>query len=229
MAGKREFAAHIGRDLGCLGKAAGDQSAGLRQALETQNLPGKQKRVAGHQLLDEIFLDLAQQPPATRTAPACAAPTDQADGDRRLLDDGADIHAVALGEARMRQAPGTLRRLAQPGIALVTAQRIAAGGNEPDHFFEFFRAYVGVRARADDLAIELVTVKRSGHRPAHDMLGQHIKAAAPRHRPILVVGAHCVERGAAFEHLKPVGRHQQRPAGGVEPVVRAPDALHQPA
>ena len=52
------------------------------------------------------------------------------------LDDGADIHAVALRDARMGDAPAAVLVLADLGEALVGFQRIAAGGDEIEHGVE---------------------------------------------------------------------------------------------
>ena len=115
--GERELAALVGGDhrLGVAG--AGHVGLGVVQALEAQNLAGKGKGVADAQLVDEVFLQLAQHAPAheptcaARLAPSGAA-THQPDLDHRRLDDGADVHAVLLREARMGKAqtplPGRL-------------------------------------------------------------------------------------------------------------------------
>ena len=70
--------------------------------------PAKAKVSPTRQLLDEGFLQLAQHAAAEQRARrarlAPRAPADQADLDHRRLDDGADVEAVLLGEARMREA-----------------------------------------------------------------------------------------------------------------------------
>ena len=57
---ERELAAFIGRHLGLGRMRAGDDGVGLAQALEAQHLAGEDEGVAGAELLDEIFLDLAE-------------------------------------------------------------------------------------------------------------------------------------------------------------------------
>ena len=65
----------------------------------------------------------------------------------------------------------------------------------------------------------------AGH--AHDVLGQHVEPAGARPVAVELARVERVERSAAFQHLEAVGRHQQRPARLVEPVVGAADALRQ--
>ena len=61
---ERELAACIGRHLGVGRVGAGDDGVHLAQALEAQHLAGEDERVARRELLDEVFLDLAQHAPA---------------------------------------------------------------------------------------------------------------------------------------------------------------------
>ena len=61
------------------------------------------------------------------------------------------------------------------------------------------------------------------------MLGQHIQRADPLGRGVLRAFVCSVNSGAALQHFKAVGRHQQRARGLVEPVVGAPDPLRQAA
>ena len=85
------------------------------QAFEAQHLTREGEGVAELQLLDELFLDLAQGSAARQSAHPGSAPPlprapDQPDLDHRCLDDGADIHAVLLrqpwvGEAESVRAP----------------------------------------------------------------------------------------------------------------------------
>ena len=63
------------------------------------------------------------------------------------LDDGADIHAVALRDARMGDAPAAVLALPDLGEALIGLQRIAAGGDEIDHGVEIGAAQDRRRAR----------------------------------------------------------------------------------
>ena len=57
---ERELASVIGRHLGLWRVAAGDDGVGLAQAFEAQHFARKHETVAGHELLDEIFLDLSE-------------------------------------------------------------------------------------------------------------------------------------------------------------------------
>ncbi len=111
MRRERELAAFVGGD-GRVGiVCAGDEGVGVLQPLEAQHLAGEDEGVAGPELLDEVFLELAQHAAADQRArrarllPGRAAP-DQAHLDHRRLDDGAGVHAVLLGEARMGRGAG---------------------------------------------------------------------------------------------------------------------------
>ena len=97
------------------------------------------------QHLDEIFLDLAEHPPAARNCGAAAARAHQPHLEHVGLDDGADIHAVSLRHARMGDAPAAVLALADFGEALIGFQRIAAGGDEIDRGVEIGAREPGVR------------------------------------------------------------------------------------
>ena len=60
------------------------------------------------------------------------------------------------------------------------------------------------------------------------MLAKHVERAGPARLAVEVAGADRVERGAAFQHLEAVRRHQHRARRRVVAVVGAADALHQP-
>ena len=113
--------------------AARDIGRVFVDALETQHIAGEDEGVAGRKLLDEIFLELAEHAPAAAGRPAFGL---QADIDHRVFDDDADIEAVLLRDLGMGDAPQPFRRLAQPRIAVVALERIAAGRDEIEHAVE---------------------------------------------------------------------------------------------
>ena len=63
---ERKFAAHVGRDFRRIALRAAHKRLVLDDALQRENLAPEQKRVAGRERLDEIFLDLAEHPTAAR-------------------------------------------------------------------------------------------------------------------------------------------------------------------
>ena len=112
---EREFAAVIGRHLGLGRMRARDDGVGLAQALEAQHLAGEDEGVAGRELLDEIFLDLAEHAAAhehARRLERAAFQPREPHAQHRRFDDGADIEPVLLRDARMRDAPKPLWRCA---------------------------------------------------------------------------------------------------------------------
>jgi hypothetical protein len=60
------------------------------------------------------------------------------------------------------------------------------------------------------------------------MLRQHVEAARAELLAIALAFAHRVLRRRGFQEFEAVARHQQRAARLVEPMVGAPDPLHQP-
>ena len=76
------------------------------------------------------------------------------------FDDGADIHAVALRDARMRDAPAAVFALPDLGEALVGLQRVAAGGDEIDRGVEIRARERAIRRGARTSAIKLIGEKR---------------------------------------------------------------------
>ena len=61
------------------------------------------------------------------------------------------------------------------------------------------------------------------------MLGKRIERAGPHRRGILRALRRRFERRLALDHLEAVGRHQERRARLVEPVISAADTLSEPA
>ena len=82
--------------------------------------PANWKTSPGRSQFDEPFLDLAQH---------LAAALD-ADPQHRRLDDRADVHPVALREPPVGEPPEAVGAAPQPPVALVDAERIAAGRDE---------------------------------------------------------------------------------------------------
>ena len=140
-----------------------------------------------------------------------------------------DIQPVLLGDARMRDSIAAFGSLLEFRIPLVVGERIPAGRHELQHLVEPLAQQALIGRGARHLAIELVGVERSGAGRAEHMLGQHVERARPRGRRVLRALFRRFEGCLAFHHLEAVGRHQQRLARLVQPVVGAADALRQPA
>ena len=131
MRRQRELAAVVAGDDGIARGGAGNEGFVLAHPLEAQHLAGEHEGIAGAQLLDEVFVDLAHDASAgQRLARSGDAAPDEAHLDHRRGDDGAGVHAVGLHEARMRDAQPAVGRGPQLGEALVALQRVAAVGNE---------------------------------------------------------------------------------------------------
>ena len=130
------------------------------------------------------------------------------------FDDGADIQPVLLRDARMRDAPEPVRGLLELGVALIGAQRVAAGRDEIDHGVEILARRGRDRAQAArHLVVELIGVERPAAGAAEHVLRQHVEPAGARGRRVLRVRGDGLERRLAFEHLEAVGRHEQRREG----------------
>jgi len=57
------------------------------------------------------------------------------------------------------------------------------------------------------------------------MLGEHVERADARGWRVLGIFRNCVERGAAFQHFKAVGRHQHALGRLIHAVIGAADPL----
>ncbi len=133
---KRELAAFISGDFRVFVRGARDIDLVLNQRFVAQDFPREDEGIAERQCLDEIFLHLAEQPPAARNGGFAPARTHQPHLQHIGLNDGADVHAVALCDTRMRDAPASVLPRADFGEAFVGLQRIAAGGDEIDDVVE---------------------------------------------------------------------------------------------
>ena len=132
---ERKLAAFIGRHFGILRGGARDVNLVLDQRLVFENLAGEDESVARHHGLDEIFLDLAEQPAAARNY-LRGARAHQTHFQHVGFDDGADIDPVALRHVGIGDAPAPVLALADAGEAVIGLERIAAGGDEIDHGVE---------------------------------------------------------------------------------------------
>ena len=200
------------------GRRQGDLGDGLAHALEAQQPPGEQEDVARRQPVDEHLLDLAQHLAAAL----------EPDPQHRRLDDGADVHPVARAQAPVGQPPEPVLALPQPPVALVDAERVAAGRDELEHVRRSRardRSAIGC-ARAH-LLVELVGLERPAAGDADEVLGEHVEPARVR-RPPSSVCSRIASRGAALQHLEAVAGHQQRARRLVEAVVGAADPLQEP-
>jgi hypothetical protein len=147
----------------------------------------------------------------------------------RRFDDRADIEAILLGDLRIGHAPEAFGRLADLGVALISAQRITAGRDEIDDPLKGLPREGGVRCGAGDLGIERDRIERGGAGHAEHVLGQNVERAAANRRCVLCTDIVGVEGRLAFHHLETVGRHQDGAARLVHAVVGAANALGKAA
>ena len=193
--------------------------------------PAKRKVSPWRQLLEEIFLDLARAPArrAARPSAACRG---------RTLSIGASTIVPTFSRycwaiARIGDAPeallGTVLAPPDAGVALVGAERVAAGGDEIDAALEGLPGKLAVGLRRGDLVVERERVERLRDRHAEDVLAEHVERAGAERRRVLVAEIVGVERGAALQHLEAVGRHQDALRRLVDAMVGAADALRQAA
>ena len=132
---QRKFAAFVSRHFRVFGRRPRDIDFVFDDSLVLQNFAGEHEGVARHHGLDEIFLDLAEQPAAARNHFGNAR-AHQTNFQHIGFDDGADIEPVALRHPRVGDAPAAVLALADAGKTLISLERIAAGGDEIDRGIE---------------------------------------------------------------------------------------------
>ena len=221
VGGQRHAAAFIGRHHGLAGAALGAFHRHLVQAQELQQAAGEHEGVAGAQQAGEVFLDFAQHRPEPLFP-------HQAHLQQRRLDDGADVHAVLRGDAGAAHVHAALAVAEQFAPAIVSGQRVAAVLHERQHVVEVLPGQRGIGRGAAHLGIRLVRQERRGARQAEQMLRQHVQPAGTRRIAVQFARGDAEHGGLAFQHLEPVGGHQDGAAGLVHAVVGAADALQQP-
>src|SRR5690606_38509856 len=108
MGRERELATGIAWNLRLIVPGARDEHVRLPQALEADDLATEYERVAGLQLGDEHLVDLAEHAPAGQSRGVSrrrnASATHEPHLQHRRIDNGAGVHAVLLGDARMGEA-----------------------------------------------------------------------------------------------------------------------------
>ena len=176
---ERKLAAFVGGHLGLGRMGAGDDGVDLAQALEAQHLAGEHEGVAGGELLDEIFLDLAEHAPAGEHAcrlERAAFQPREAHAQHRRLDDGADIEPVLLRDARMGDAVSALLGPLQLRVAVVVRERIAAGRDERDDLIEALAGRAPDRARRSSLRDRADRDRTAPRRPCRACAGRARRA-----------------------------------------------------
>ena len=214
---ERKLAAVVGRHLRIGIVRARDVDLVLDDRLVLQHLAGEHEGVARRHGLDEIFLDLAEHAPAARNH-LRGARAHQPHLQHVGFHDGADIHAVHLRDARMRDAPGAVLGLLDLGEALVGFQRIAAGRDEIDRGVEIGARQRRVGRRRRHLGIELVGAERHAAGAAEHVLRQHVERAGAQRRRVLRIRRDRRDGGASIPAPRsdwpaPARRARARPCG----------------
>ncbi len=190
------------------------------QTQEPQQPAGEHERIARTQQVDEVFFHLAEQR-------ADAPLADEAHLDQGRLDDGADVHAVLACDALAAHMHAALAVTEQLAPAFVGGKRIAAVLDEAQHGVEILARQIGVGRGTAHLGVHVVGFERRRTRQPQQMLRQHVQPARPRQVAVEFARRDAEHGGLAFQHLEPVGRHQDRARGLIHPVVGAADALQQ--
>ena len=99
--------------------------------------------------------------------------------------------------------------------------------DELDHGIEIGARELGIGCCRPHLVKELARVEGTAAGNARDVLRQHVQAAMRDLAAVEVARIQRLLRGDALQHLEAVGRDQDRPAGLVQAVVGATDALEQ--
>ncbi|MNX96236.1 hypothetical protein D3C86_1285460 [compost metagenome] len=104
--------------------------------------------------------------------------------------------------------PATVLHLADAGVTLIGAQRVAAGGGEIHHPVEGGARQIGIGRGAGHFAVKIVRIEGFGAGHAENMLGENIERAFGNRRRILradIIGIQC---SATLHHLETVGRNE---------------------
>ncbi len=218
LARERQPSARIGGDLR-IAAILGDRGDRLvlAHALEAQEAPGKDERVAGGEADNEVLLDLAQPPTARAETHA----------HQGRLDDRPDIHPVLARETRVAKVKETVLAPLEAAVTLVDTERVAAVRDELDHRIEIGSREAGIGCCRAHLVKEPVRIEGTAAGDARDVLRQHVQAAMRNLAAVEVARVQRLLRGDALQHLEAVGRDQDGTAGLVQAVVGATDALEQ--
>src|SRR5262249_46079 len=185
------------------------------------------ERAAKSQGPDKISSDRAKEPPAARNNGPAAAGAHQPHLDHIGLNNGADVHAVALGNPRMRNAPAAILTLPDFCETLVSFQRIAASSNEIDHCVEIGARKRLIRRSGADLGVQFFGKEWLPAGPPQNILCQYIERGGAQRRRILSILGHRIDCGLAFQHLEAICRYQHSFRGLVEAVIGTSYTLEQ--
>src|SRR5206468_8690673 len=143
----------------------------------------------------------------------------KADGKERLFDDHPGVEPMLLRDLRPRDAPGPSGLRDQAAEAVIGFERISAGGDEVEDFFEGLRLEAGVRRGGADFGEQLLLLKRCCDGHGEDMLCQNVKGAGPEHFRVEFAIADSIQGSARFQIFKPIAGNDDALARLVEPVV----------
>ena len=102
-----------------------------------------------------MFLDCAQKPPAARNH-LRGTRAHEPHLEHIGLDDGADIHAIALRDHGVGHAPAASLGLSDLGEAFIGFERVAAGGDEIEDGVEVGAGKPCIGGGAPHLGVQLV-------------------------------------------------------------------------
>ena len=210
---------HFRIAIGC----GADQHLRAGDADQRPDLACEHEGVSGVEHLEHALLDLSDL--------AAAAPR-LAHGDAHRehsgRDDGADVQAVALGGLGVAHAPQTVLAHHDPAEPVIGLERVAAGRDKIDDLLEVLPDQVAIGAGRTHFVIERQEIERLGAGAAHHVLGQHVERADPGRFAVETVLGYGLPGGLALQHLEPIGGHEQRATGLIQPVVGAADPLDHP-
>jgi hypothetical protein len=221
-----KFAAFVGRDFRVFRGRPRNIDFVFDQGLVPQDLPCEHECVSGNQRLDEIFFDFAEKSPAARNH-FCGTRTHEAHLEHIGLDDGADIHAIALRNHGVAYPPAPILALPDLRKPLIGLERVTAGCDEIEHRIEISTGKTRVWGGAPHLGIKRIGKKWLPARRAENMLRKHVEAAYSCSRGVLHIVCDCLQRGAALHDFEAVGGNEHAFRGLVHAVIGATDALQQ--
>ena len=178
-----------------------------------QQAPAEHEGISLAQPRDERFLDRAD-----------VASVHHLHQHRRVGDDGADRHAMALGDAPVGHAIDALGVAYDPVVLRVGAQRLAAAADEVERPREFLVGQLAIAPRGTNFRQHRVVAETGAQSERDQVLHQHVERLFRCATRLDAAGRDGAARCRRLDELQRVRRHDRharRPARRMTAAARA--------
>jgi hypothetical protein len=215
LAGERQPASHPSRNHTLTIRGAPNPGAHIAHAHELECLAGECETIPGAQPRNERLLDRSQ-----------TLSTKVLNGDLRIANDRSNRHPMPTRDLTVGHDPPAVA-LHDPGVVLVSLQRIATARDEIHHPLPLGVAELRVCACRPHFAKHFIGDEASTERYRDHVLHQQVERTLDGKPRLDRTGLDPIARGGDIDELEHVGRHAGHPAQRAGTMAASPCPLQQ--